>query len=152
MRQKYVVDLSEAERAGLHTLVGGGMAPARVLTHARILLKTNRAEAGPGWTDAAIAVALEVGAATVARVRQAYATLGLEAALARKAPDREYPRKLDGEQEARLIAVACSTPPAGRQRWSLRLLADRLVALEVVDAVSHETVRQTLKQTRSSPG
>lgn len=152
MRKRYVVQLTEAERAGLHTLIGGGTAPARTLTHARILLKANRGEAGPGWTDAAIAAALEVGHATVARVRQAYVTGGLEAALARKAPEREYRRKLDGEQEAHLIAVACSAPPAGRQRWSLRLLAERVVALEIVDTVSHETVRQTLKQTSSSRG
>ena len=152
MRTKYVVDLSEAERAELHTLLGRGTAPARLLTHARILLKANRGEAGPGWTDAAIAAALEVGHATVARVRQAYATAGLAAALTRKAPDREYRRKLDGEQEARLVALACGSPPAGRTRWTLRLLAARLVALEVLDTVSHETVRQTLKQTGSSPG
>ena len=152
MRTKYVVKLSEAERAELRTLLGGGTAPARLLTHARILLKANRGEAGPGWTDAAIAAALEVGHATVARVRQAYATAGLEAALARKAPDREYRRKLDGEQEARLVALTCGSPPDGRARWTLRLLAERLVALEVVDTVSHETVRQTLKQTGSSRG
>lgn len=151
MRTKYSVILSEAERAHLHTLVGRGTAPARMLTHARILLKANQGEAGPGWTDAAIATALEVGLSTVARVRQRYVADGLEAALARKGPDREYRRKLDGEQEARLIALACSTPPTGRQRWTMRLLAERLVALEVVETVSHETVRQTLKQTNSSP-
>jgi len=150
MRKRYVVRLSEAERARLNTMIGRGRAPARTLAHARILLKANQGEGGPGWSDAAIARALEVGLATVARVRQAYVTAGLEAALTRKAPEREYARKLDGAQEARLIALACSTPPAGRQRWSLRLLAERLVTLEVVEAVSHETVRQVLKQTSSS--
>ncbi len=149
-KKQYLVTLSETERARLHMLVGRGNAPARTLTHARILLKANRGEAGPGWTDAAIAAAVEVGRATVARVRQAYATAGLDAALTRKAPDREYDRTFDGAQEAQLIALACSAPPAGYQRWSLRLLADRLVALEVVAAVCHETVRQTLKQTSSS--
>ena len=149
-KKQYLVTLSEDERARLHTLVGRGSAPARTLTHARILLKANRGEAGPGWTDAAIAAALEVGRATVARVRQAYATAGLDAALTRKAPDRAYERTFDGVQEAHLIALACSAPPTGYQRWSLRLLADRLVALEVVEAVCHETVRQTLKQTFSS--
>ncbi len=99
-----------------------------------------------------IADALEVHPATVARVRQQYVTAGLEAALHRKAPDRLYQRKLDGDQEAHLIALACSAPPEGRQRWTLQLLAERLVALEVVDTVSHETVRQTLKQTSSSRG
>ncbi len=150
MAKKYVVVLSEAERARLRTLVGGGTAPARTLTHARILLKTNQGEGGPGWTDEAIAGALEVGLSTVARVRQAYATAGLDAALTRKVAAREYARTFDGEREARLIALACSAPPAGRERWSLRLLAEHLVRLEVVEAVSHETVRQTLKQTSSS--
>ncbi len=152
MPKKYVVTLSEEERAHLHTLVGSGSAPARCLTHARILLKTNQGQAGPGWTDELIAGALEVHPATVARVRQQYVTGGLEAALQRKAPDRLYPRKLDGEQEAHLIALACSAPPEGRQRWTLQLLAEHLVALEVVDTVSYETVRQTLKQTSSSRG
>jgi hypothetical protein len=149
-KKQYLVALSEAERARLRTLVGRGSAPARTLAHARILLKANRGEAGPGWTDAAIAAALEVGRATVARVRQAYATAGLDAALSRKAPDREYERRFDGAREARLIALACSDPPTGRERWSLRLLAEQLVRLEVVAAVSHETVRQALKQTSSS--
>jgi len=149
-KKQYLVALSEAERARLRTLVGQGQAPARTLTHARILLKADRGAGGPGWTDAAIAAALEVGLSTVARVRQAYATAGLDAALSRKAPEREYGRTFDGAREARLIALACSAPPSGYQRWSLRLLADRLVALEVVEAVSHETVRQTLKQTSSS--
>lgn len=150
MAKKYVVALSEAERARLRTLVGGGTAPARTLTHARILLKANQGEGGPGWTDEAIAGALEVGLSTVARVRQAYATAGLDTALTRKVAAREYPRTFDGEREARLIALACSAPPTGRERWSLRLLAERLVRLEVVETVSHETVRQALKQTSSS--
>jgi hypothetical protein len=88
----------------------------------------------------------------VARVRQQYARDGLDAAVDRKAPEREYRRKLDGEQEARLVALACSAPPEGRKRWTLRLLAERLVALEVVEDLSHETVRQALKQTGSSRG
>jgi transposase len=151
-KTKYAVELPEEERARLRTLIGQGAAPARLLTHARILLKANRGEGGPAWTDAAIAGALEVHPATVARVRRAYAEGGLAAALERKAPDRVYPRALDGAAEARLVAVACSEPPAGRARWTLRLLADELVRLEVVEAVSHETVRRTLKQTSSSPG
>jgi transposase len=152
MRKQHVVVLSEPERARLHTLIGQGTAPARALTHARILLKANQGEAGPGWTDRAIATALEVHHTTVARVRQQYAAGGLEAAVDRKAPDREYRRKLDGEQEAHLVALACSAPPEGRKRWTLRLLAERLVRLEVVDDRSHETVRQALKQTASSRG
>jgi hypothetical protein len=133
-------------------MIGRGVAPASALTHARILLKANQGQAGPGWTDAAIAVALEVNPATVARVRMKYVAAGLDAALHRKPPRREYRRRLDGEQEARLVALACSAPPAGHKRWTLRLLADRLVQLEVVDTISYETVRQALKQTGSSRG
>ena len=152
MRKQYVVRLPEEERARLRTLISRGDAAARVQTHARILLKANRGEAGPEWTDDAISTALEVDPTTVARVRKLYVTEGLEAALHRKAPDRVYRRKLGGEQEARLVAVACSEPPSGHKRWTLRLLATRLVELEVVETVSHETVRQTLKQTGSSRG
>ena len=152
MRKQHVVVLSELERARLRTLIGQGSAPARALTHARILLKANQGEAGPSWSDRVIAAALDVHHTTVARVRQQYAAGGLEAAVSRKAPEREYRRKLDGEQEARLVVLACSAPPEGRKRWTLRLLAERLVQLEVVDAVSHETVRQALKQTGSSRG
>ena len=150
MTKKVVVTLTEVERARLHTLVGGGSAPARTLTHARLLLKSNQGEGGPAWTDLAIAAALEVHPTTVARVRQQYATAGLDAALTRKTPDRAYARKLDGAQEAHLIALACSAPPPGRQRWTMRLLAERLVTLEQGAAVSHESVRQVLKQTFSS--
>ena len=127
--------------------MGRGVAPARRMAHARILLKADQGEGGAAWSDAAIAGALEIHPSTVARVRQQFVAEGLEAALARRAPRREYARKPDGAQEARLIAVACSAPPAGRERWSLRLLAGELVRLEVVASVSHETVRQTLQQT-----
>lgn len=147
-KTKYAVYLTEGERARLRTLIGSGEAPARMLTHARILLKANQGEGGPGWSDAAIAGALEIHPDTVARVRRAYVGAGLEAALARKAPARIYPRTFDGAAEAHLVAVACSDPPAGHERWTLRLLADALIRLEVVPAVSHETVRRTLQQTR----
>lgn len=148
MRQtKHAVRLTDEQRAQLRTLVGRGVAPARRLTHARILLKADQGEGGAAWGDAAIAGALEVHPATVARVRQQFVAEGLDAALDRRAPRREYARKLGGEQEARLVAVACGTPPEGRARWSLRLLADELVRLEVVESISHETVRQTLEQT-----
>ncbi len=151
-KTKYAVALTEDERAQLRTLIGSGAAPARTLTHARILLKANQGEGGPAWADAAIAEAVEVHPATVARVRRACVEDGLDAALTRKSPARVYTRALDGEAEAHLVAMACSAPPAGRERWTLRLLADELVRLEVVEAVSHETVRRTLKQTTSSPG
>ena len=151
-KSKYAVELTEAERARLRTLIGRGEAPARLLARARILLKANRGEGGPGRTEAAIATAVEVHPATVGRVRRRYVEAGLDAALTRKSPERVYERRLDGEQEARLVAVACSAPPGGRTRWTLRLLADELVRLEVVAAVSHETVRRTLQQTSSSRG
>src|SRR5260370_28652577 len=147
MRKRYPVRLSEGEGARLRTLIGQGTGPARALTHARILLKASQGESGPGWSDAAVAAALDVSPGTVARVRMRYAAEGLDAAVYRKAPEREYPRRLDGEQEARLVTLACSAPPEGRKRWTLRLLADRLVALEGVESVAYETGRQALKQT-----
>ncbi len=144
--------LTEPERVQLRTLIGQGTAPARLLTHARILLKANQGEGGPGWTDTAIAGAVEVHPATVGRVRRGFVEGGLDAALHRTAPNRVSPRRLDGAAEAHLIALACGDPPAGRERWTLRLLADELVRLEVVETVSYETVRTTFKQTSSTPG
>lgn len=151
-KTKYAVFLTEEERAQLRTLVGSGMAPARLLTRARILLKANQGEGGPGWSDAAIAAALEVHPTTVARVRRQFVEAGLEAALERKRPDRVYTRVLDGAAEAHLVALACAAPPTGREQWTLRLLADELVRLEVVPTVSYETVRRTLQQTHSNRG
>ena len=151
MLKKYVVRLDEAERAFLADLVSTGTAAARTLTHARVLLKADQGPGGPGWTDEQIADALEVGRRTVERVRAALVEEGLDAALRRRRPPAR-PRTLDGAGEARLVALACSAPPEGRARWTLRLLADRLVELEVVDAVCPETVRQALKKTRSSRG
>ena len=152
MRKRHIVVLSEAERARLHTLIGRGVAPASALTHARILLKANQGQAGPSWTDAAIGAALEVNPATVARIRRKYVAAGLDAAVYPKPPARQDRRRLDGAQEARLVALACSAPPEGRKRWTLRLLAERMVALEVIESVSYETVRQALQQTGSSRG
>jgi len=153
MRQtKYAVMLTEEQRAQLRTLISQGAALARKLTHARILLKADQGEGGPGWADVAIARAVEVHPATVGRVRRAYVEHGLDAALERKAPDRMYARRLDGAAEAQLIALACSAPPDGRERWTLRLLADELVRLEVVETIAHETVRRTFKQTISNHG
>ena len=147
MAYPYRVVLTEQERAELRGLVGSGTAPARMLTRARILLKADHGEGGPGWPDAAIAGALDVNPSTVLRVRRQFVAEGLAAALARKRPDRVYERRLDGRQEAHLVALACGAPPEGRERWTLRLLADELVRLAVVEAVSHETVRRTLQQT-----
>ncbi len=150
MAYPYRVVLTEDQRAELRGLVGSGVAPARMLTRARVLLKADHGEGGPGWSDAAIAGALDIDPSTVLRVRRQFAAEGLAATLARKRPDRVYERALDGEQEAKLIAVACAEAPEGHARWSLRLLADELVRLEVVETISHETVRQTLKKTSSS--
>ena len=152
MAYPYRVVLTEGQRAELRGLVGRGTAPARMLTRARILLKADHGEGGPGWSDAATAGALDVDPSTVLRVRRQFVAEGLAATLARKRPDRTYDRALGGGREAKLVAVACGAPPAGQARWTLRLLADELVRLEVVAAISHETVRQTLKKTPSSRG
>jgi transposase len=149
---KYVVRLIPDHRRQLDQMVSSGKHPARVLTRARILLKADAGKAGPGWDDAAIADALDCGSRTVARVRQKYVTGGLDTALyARKPTGRQY-RKLDGTQEAKLIAVACSAAPEGRARWTMKLLADRLVELQVVESIDPATVWRTLKKTRSSRG
>ena len=150
MKKKYTVTLTPTERDELKQLIAAGTAPARKLTHARILLKADQSRGGPGWVDEAIAEAVEVSQPTNSRVRKQYVEEGLEAALNRRSPNREYHRKLDGEAEARLIALACSQPPQGQTRWSLRLLADKLVELEIVDSVSYQTVGRTLKKTSSS--
>lgn len=147
MPKQHVVRLAPAERRQLGSLIAAGSAPARTQTHARILLKADQGAAGPGWTDAAIAAALEVSPATIGRVRARAAREGVAAALRRRRPAGPAPRKLDGGQEAHLIALACSTPPAGHARWSLRLLADRFVELAAGAPVSHELVRRTLKKT-----
>ncbi len=150
MKKKYSVTLSETERDELKQLIVGGTAPARKLTHARVLLKADQGREGPGWADERIAEAVEVSQPTISRIRKQYVEEGLEAALNRRAPNREYHRKLDGEQEARLIALACGAPPEGYARWSLRLLADKVVELELADEVSYQTVGRILKKTSSS--
>lgn len=149
---KYVVRLHREEREQLLAMVNTGRAAAAKLLHARILLKADVSEDGRRWTDAEIAEALDTSAATVYRVRQAWVEGGLEPALARKLPTGRQYRKLDGAQEAQLIAVACSAPPEGRARWTFTLLADRVVALDIVETISAECVRTTLKKTNSNPG
>ncbi len=151
MAYPYRVFLDEAQRAALRTLVGSGVAPARTLTRARVLLEADHGEGGPDWADATVAGTLDLHPGTVQRIRRRFVEAGLAATLERKRPDRVYERALDGRQEAHLVALACAEAPAGHARWSLRLLAGELVRLEVVDAVSHETVRRTLRQTTSSP-
>jgi transposase len=141
-----MVELSEEERAQLRDLLRRGKASVRMVTRARVLLKADE-----GYTDKAIAAVLDVGTATVGRIRKRLVEGGLEQALR----ERLRPggrRRLSGKQEAHLIAVACSTPPEGRARWTLRLLAGKVVELGFVPSISPETVRQVLKKTNSSPG
>ena len=145
--KKYRVTLTADERHHLTTLIAAGKAAAQKLAHARILLKADAADGGPAWPDDRIAEALEVSRATVERVRQRFVEQGLEAALVRKKQARpRRQRALDGRAEAKLIALACSRPPDGRKAWTMRLLADKLVELEVVPSVSDETVRRSLKK------
>ena len=149
-RKKYIVTLTLEERRYLERVCQTGKNPAYVMTHARILLKADTAQPGAGWCDAQISAALDVGTATVERLRQRFVEEGLESCLKRKT--RVYSRLLDGNQEAHLIAIACSNPPEGRSRWTLRLLSERLVELGHVEQISHETVRHTLKKMNLSLG
>lgn len=149
--KKYRVTLSTGEREQLEGLLARGKGEVRKLKHAMILLKADESALTPVWTDERIAEAVGVGTATVQRVRERFVEESFEAALrAYKKGSRIYACKLDGKQEAQLIALACGTPPEGHGCWTLRLLAGKLVELNYVDTVSHETVRQTLKKTSLS--
>ena len=148
---KYIVTLTEEERTHLDSLTRTGRRAARTLSHAWILLKAEASEGGPAWTDEQIRATLGVGLATITRVRRAFVEEGVEAALHRRVSDRAHLRTIDGASEAHLIALACSEPPAGQQRWTVRLLAERFVTL-AGEMVSRETVRRTLKKTSSSRG
>ena len=152
MMKRYCVSLTPEHRSRLESLVAAGTAPTRSVTHARILLKADQSPAGAAWTDARIAEALDISIPTVERVRRRYVLEGLDAALVHRPPARHRPRRLDGDQEAHLVALACSPVPSGHARWTLRLLADRMVELQYTDTVSYETVRTTLKKTHSSRG
>ena len=150
--KKYIVTLAEHERDHLLALVGSGQMAARMLTHAHILLQADTGNGRGSQSDETISQALQVHATTVANVRRAFVEESFEVALHGRPRTRSGVRLLDGAQEAYLIALACSPPPVGHDRWTLRLLADKMVELESVSAVSHETIRQTLKKTNSSPG
>jgi transposase len=146
--KKYIVRLSGEERKSLKSLVSSGKGPARMFTRARILLKADVGQSGPGWPDEKIAEALDVTVQTVERVRKQLVEEGLEAVLSRRKYIQKISRKkLDGDAEAHLIALACSETPEGYTRWSLRLLADRMVELGYVESISHEAVRRVLKKT-----
>jgi transposase len=151
MDKKYIVDLTSEERQYLQRLVNKGKVAGYKIRHAQILLKADQSRNGPTWPDEQIADVFNTHGATVRRLRQRFVEEGLEAALQRK-KRQNYTRKLDGDAEAHLIAIACSQPPRGRNRWTLRLLADRVVELAVVDSVSHMTISRTLKKTNLSPG
>jgi hypothetical protein len=152
-RKKNPVSLSEDDRGRLESLIAHGHAPARELTHARILLKADEGEDAPAWSDVKIADALEISRSTVLRVRTRFVEEGLEAALVHRRPKNTKPLKLDGSQQAHLIALACSEPPRGKKRWSVRLLAERFVSLECAEEpISRELGRRTLKKAPSSPG
>jgi hypothetical protein len=146
MAKKYIVTLKADEREKFLALIGSGTAKARTLTYARILLK-----ADDSWEDRAICEALDVSIPTIERVRKRFVFEGFETFLKPHRIHRIYSRKLDGEQEARVIALVCSSPPEGYARWSLRLLADRVVQLKIVDSISHETIRQVLDDNELKP-
>lgn len=151
--KKDSVKLTKEQRQELERLISAGEASARTLMHARILLKTDYGHEGPRWTQKQIAEAVEVGERTIGRVRHRFVEEGFEAALQRRPqPPRPQKRKLDGEQEAYLVALLCGAAPDGYERWSLRLVQQRLIELEIVESVSVETVRQVLKKTNSSRG
>ena len=158
--QRYRVKLSAEERQELKTLVSRGRAAAYQQTHGRVLLLSDEAHADGAMKDEAIARVLQIGRATVERVRRRCVEEGIEAALGRKEQLNRRQKRLDGQGEAHLVALACAEPPLrlgsgqapGRASWTLKLLADRLVEGEIVESISPETVRQTLKKTNSSPG
>ena len=145
--KKYIVTLTAEERAHLHDLISKGKAAAYKQRHARILLKTDQGPHGEHWTDEQIECALEVHPSTVERLRKRFVEEGFEASLQRKEQKNRKAKRIDGRAEAHLVALACSEPPEGRTHWTLKLLADRLITLELVDSASPETVRQTLKKT-----
>lgn len=152
MASPYRVFLDGGQRAYLRTLAGSGIAPARRPAGAPVLLKADHGEGGPGWSDGAVAGALDVHSGTVQRIRRRFAEEGLAATMERNRPDRVYEQRVDGVLEANLVTLACAAPPDGQARWSLRLPADEPVRLEVVEAVSHETVRRAPKQMASGRG
>lgn len=152
MPKKHHIKLEPDERHRLESILRKGKANAHAQRHARILLLADANNPETGWSDVEIAAAVQTTVGTVERVRRICVEHGLERALERKDPDRHFERKLDGEGEARLLAISCGPAPEGRCRWTLRLLANRLVELEIVESISHEAVRQTLKKMKSSRG
>ena len=149
MKTKYRIELNDAQRQHLEKLTSSGMASARQIKRAQILLKSDQQG---NWTYDQISKAFDVSAVTIAQVRKTFVEQGMDETLQRKKPDREYDHVLDGDGEAHLIALACSEPPTGRKHWSLRLLQDRFVKLGHVDSISYETIRRVLKKKNLSLG
>ena len=151
--KKYIVRLSKEEREILTKLTTSGRGPARMFTRARILLKADQSDNGPRWSDEKISEALDVTVQTIERVRKQLVEEGFDAVLSRKKYTQKVSRKkIDGDVEAHLVALSCSEPPPGRARWTLRLLADKIVELGYVQNISHEAIRQTLKKTNLNRG
>ena len=151
--KKYIVRLSNLECATLKKLITSGRGPARMFARARILLKADQSDDGPGWSDERISEAFDVTVQTIERVRKQLVEEGFDAVLSRREYKQKVSRKkIDGDVEARLIALSCSDPPEGRTRWTLRLLADKVVELGYVENISHEAIRQTLKKTNLNRG
>ena len=146
MNRKFQIELKDEERQKLENMTSSGTAPARTLTRAFILLKSDSSPNAPSWSYKQICEAFNVSQVTISKVRQRYMNSGLEAAIRRKKPERVYETCLDGEKEAYLIALACGEAPEGREHWTLRLLRDRFIQLGYVDNISHETIRTTLKK------
>ena len=151
MNKKYIVELTIEERKRLEELIDAGKVARHKIRYAEMLLLADQGEHGPGWPDEQIAKAHRAHRTTVEHLRKRLVEQGLDRALERR-KRQNYTRKLDGEDEARLIALACSEAPKGRNRWTLRLLADKMVELKVADELSYATVRRTLKKTSSSLG
>lgn len=152
MPKKHHIKLEPDEHTRLENILRRGKANAPAQRHARILLLADANNPETGWNDAEIAAAVQTSVGTVERVRRICVEHGLDRALERKDPDRLFVRKLDGNGEARLVAIACGPAPEGRCRWTLRLLAGRLIELEIVESIRHEAVRQTLKKMKLNPG
>jgi len=152
MNRKYVVELTDEHRQYLENLITSGISPARMQTRARILLKSDSSEKGPNWSYQKMVEAFDVSEMLIRDVRKRFSEQGLETALRRKKPDREYEHSLDGEAEAHLIALACSQAPEGHTRWTLRLLKKGMQEKQYVDSISHETIRTTLKKRNLSLG
>ena len=149
MAIRYAVDLTDTERAELREIISKNKAKRRTVIHAYILLKADRP---CGWTNEDIAAAYEVSTKKVEQLKKRFVEEGFEAALSRKPVTNVHRRKITGDEEAHLIALCCSQAPEGHERWTLRMLADKMVELDIIASISHETVRRTLKKMNLNPG